>query len=89
MILLLRDILQRSDFVTLRETVYSKLHPILEDLVDLACDNIESLEKSDVPDVLLVEGYDEELFINGKSVCVHKCLYPSDVLNALSENGCV
>lgn len=41
---------------------------------------------SNVPNVLLVEGCDEELFINGKSVCVHKRLYPSDVLSALADN---
>lgn len=75
--------------MTLREAVYSKLHPILEDLVYLDCDNIESLEKSDVPDVLIVEGCDEELFIDGKSVCIHKRLYPSDVLNALTDNGII
>ena len=30
---------------TMREEVYSKLHPFFEDLVDIACDNIERLEK--------------------------------------------
>ena len=30
---------------TMREEVYHKLHPFLEDLVDIACDNIEKLEK--------------------------------------------
>ena len=29
---------------TMREKVYSKLHPILEELVDIACDHIERLE---------------------------------------------
>ena len=29
----------------MREEVYSKLHPFFEDLVDIACDNIERLEK--------------------------------------------
>lgn len=29
----------------MREDVYSKLHPFLEDLVDIACDNIEKLKK--------------------------------------------
>lgn len=30
---------------TMREEVYSKLHPFFEDLVDIACDNIERLER--------------------------------------------
>lgn len=29
---------------TMREEVYHRLHPILEDLVDLTCDQIENLE---------------------------------------------
>lgn len=29
---------------TMREEVYYRLHPILEDLVDLTCDQIENLE---------------------------------------------
>lgn len=32
---------------TMREEIYHKLHPFLEDLVDIACDNIEQLEKDD------------------------------------------
>ena len=32
---------------TMREEVYSKLHPFFEYLVDTACDNIERLEKDD------------------------------------------
>lgn len=32
---------------SMREEVYSKLHPFFEDLVDIACDNIEKLEKED------------------------------------------
>lgn len=31
----------------MREEIYHKLHPFLEDLVDIACDNIEKLEKDD------------------------------------------
>lgn len=36
---------------TMREEVYNRLHPILEELVDIACDNIESLEHKDIPEV--------------------------------------
>ena len=32
---------------TMREEVYSKLHPILEELVDIACDQIEEIEKDE------------------------------------------
>lgn len=42
-----------------------------------------------LPCVKLVEDYDEELFINGKSVCCHKHLYPADVLDALDECGII
>lgn len=41
------------------------------------------------PYVVLVEGADEELFINGESVCCHKRLYSSDILDALKENGII
>ena len=74
---------------TMREEVYSRLHPILEELVDIACDNIESLEHKDIPEVLLVEDFDDELFINGKSVCCHENLYPCDVLRALDDYGVI
>ena len=72
---------------TMREEVYSRLHPVFEELVDIACDNIESLEHKDIPEILLVEDFDDELFINGKSVCSHKHLYPSDILTALDDYG--
>ena len=42
---------------TMREEVYSRLHPVFEELVDIACDNIESLEHKDIPEVLLVEDF--------------------------------
>ena len=42
-----------------------------------------------VPCVKLVDGYDEELFINDESVCCHKHLYPADVLDALDERGTI
>ena len=32
---------------TMREEVYSKLHPFFEYLVDTVCDNIERLEKEE------------------------------------------
>ena len=35
--------------------------------------------------VEFVDNIDEGLFINGKSVCSHKHLYPSDILTALDE----
>lgn len=74
---------------TMREEVYSRLHPVFEELVDIVCDNIESLEHQDIPEVLLVEDFDDELFINGKSVCCHENLYPSDVLRALDDYGII
>ncbi len=74
---------------TMREEVYSRLQPIFEELVDIACDNIESLEHKDIPEVLLVEDFDDELFINGKSVCCHENLYPCDVLRALDDYGVI
>ena len=52
-------------------------------------EHIEEIPKDDIPNVLLTEGCDEELFINGKSVCVHDRLYPSDVLNALADKGII
>ena len=46
--------------------------------------------KLNLPKVTLVElPCEEELFINGKSVCCHKHLYPSDVLIALEESGII
>lgn len=73
----------------MRDEVYSRLHHVFEELVDIACDNIESLENKDIPEVLLVEDFDDELFINGKSVCCHKNLYPYDVLKALDDYGII
>lgn len=135
---------------TMREEVYHKLHPFLEVLVDIVCDNIENLEKDndwisvkerlpnfhievkgnniglycdncgawvkglgknelrafnyaqsqknsndiiftheevekilEKPCVVLIDGNNEKLLINGESVCYHKRLYLSDVLDAL------
>lgn len=73
----------------MREEVYSRLHPVFEELVDIACDNIESLEHKDIPEILLVEDFDDELFINGKSVCCHENLCPSDILRALDDYGII
>lgn len=42
-----------------------------------------------LPCVKLTDDYDEELFINGESVCCHKHLYPADVLDALDERGII
>lgn len=69
------------------EEVYEKLHPVLELMVEIMCTNIE--ESMKLPEVSLVEGLDEELFINGISVCAHKNLYPSDILEALDEYGLI
>lgn len=42
------------------------------------------------PYVVLVENeYDEELRINGESVCCHKKLYPFDILDALKNKGII
>lgn len=41
------------------------------------------------PYVVFIEGNDEELLINGKSVCCHKRLYPFDVLDALRQHGII
>lgn len=39
--------------------------------------------------VEFADDIDEELLINGKSVCSHKHLYPSDILTALDEHGII
>lgn len=56
-------------------------------MVDIICSNLEQV--NDIPNVLLEEDIDEKLFINGKLICVHKHLYPIDVLNALDEYGII
>ena len=43
----------------------------------------------ELPYVVLDESDDEELRINGKSVCCHKRLYPADVLEALAKHGII
>lgn len=32
---------------TMREEIYDRLHPLLEQLLDIACDQIESIEEDD------------------------------------------
>lgn len=43
----------------------------------------------ELPYVVLDENNDEELRINGESVCCHKHLYPADVLEALAKHGII
>lgn len=43
----------------------------------------------ELPYVVLDESNDEELRINGESVCCHKHLYPADVLEALAKHGII
>ena len=43
----------------------------------------------ELPYVVLDESDDEELRINGKTICHHKHLYPSDVLEALDKCGII
>lgn len=45
--------------------------------------------RENIPEVELIEEYDEELIINGKAVCSHKHLYPYDILVALDEYGII
>ena len=42
-----------------------------------------------LPFIVLDESNDEELRINGESVCCHKRLYPVDVLKALAKHGII
>lgn len=52
--------------------------------------NHEDIKKLlELPDVVLDESCDEELRINGETVCCHKRLYPTDVLEALAEYGII
>lgn len=43
----------------------------------------------ELPYVVLDESDDEELRINGESVCCHKRLYPVDVLESLAKHGII
>ena len=43
----------------------------------------------ELPYVVLDESDDEELRINGETICRHKRLYPSDVLEALDKCGII
>lgn len=49
----------------------------------------ESRKMLEKPYVMLIDGIDEELLINGESVCCHKRLYPFDVLDALQKKGII
>lgn len=53
----------------MREEVYHKLHPFLEDLVDIACDNIEKLEKDNgwIPVSERLPNTDDDVLITYKS----------------------
>lgn len=44
----------------MREEVYSRLHPLLEELVDIACDQIESVEADDL---YKSEGFDVDTIL--------------------------
>lgn len=59
----------------------------------IECDSyvwiVQESNKEDLPNVLFVEKDDEELFINGESVCVHERFYPSDILDALHKCGII
>lgn len=57
-----------------------------EDIIFTHEDTKKLLE---LPYVTLDESDDEELRINGKSVCCHKHLYPADVLEALAKHGII
>lgn len=77
--------------MTMREEVYEELHPVLEKIVDMVCEHIDTLEDNKVPEVELIlkEDCDCELLINGESVCCDKSLYVTDVLEALDEHGII
>ena len=59
----------------------------------IECDSyawmVQEIKRENLPNVLLVEKDDEELFVNGESVCVHKQLYPTDILDALDKCGII
>ena len=57
-----------------------------EDIIFSHEDTKKSLE---LPYVVLDESNDEELRINGESVCCHKRLYAIDVLDALDKYGII
>lgn len=61
-------------------------YPDKKDIVFTHEDTKKLLE---LPYVVLDERDDEELRINGESVCHHKHLYPADVLEALAKHGII
>lgn len=56
---------------------------------DIAFTNAETKRILEKPYVMLIDGIDEELLINGESLCCHKRLYPFDVLDALQKQGII
>lgn len=57
--------------------------------VEIQFNHEDIKELLELPYVVLDESDDEELRINGKSVCCHKRLYPADILEALAEYGVI
>ena len=62
-------------------------HKIKKTKIQLSHEDTKKL--LELPYVVLDESDDEELRINGESVCCHKRLYPADVLEALAEYGII
>ena len=56
---------------------------------DVIFSHEDTKELLKLPYVVLNESDDEELRINGKSICCHKRLYPADVLEALAKHGII
>ena len=56
---------------------------------DVIFSHEDTKELLELPYVVLNESDDEELRINGKSICCHKRLYPADVLEALAKHGII
>ena len=65
---------------TMREEIYSKLHPILEDLVDITCNNIEKLE---IDEEKISVNYVIEVLDKLKSV------HPEQIICVTTPNGLV
>lgn len=56
---------------------------------DIVLNHKDTKELLELPYVVLDERNDKELRINGKLVCRHKHLYPTDVLEALAKYGII
>ena len=61
----------------------------IKDKEDVIFSHEDTKELLELPYVVLNESDDEELRINGKSICCHKRLYPADVLEALAKHGII